>query len=77
MLTVMLVPGTELYRQWRSGSFELPEPLELLGELRQVIVNTNGLSRCVRQWIVAVWPTMMAGTTTLTISTPSGARARQ
>jgi radical SAM superfamily enzyme YgiQ (UPF0313 family) len=47
MLTVMLIPGTELHRQWRAGRFELPEPLELLGELRQVIANTDGLSRCV------------------------------
>ena len=30
MLTLMLVPGTELHRQWHSGDFELPEPLELL-----------------------------------------------
>jgi len=47
MLTLMLVPGTELYRQWQSGNFELPEPLELLGELRQVIATTENLSRCV------------------------------
>jgi radical SAM superfamily enzyme YgiQ (UPF0313 family) len=47
MLTVMLIPGTELQRQWQAGRFELPEPLELLGELRQVIANTDGLSRCV------------------------------
>ena len=30
MLTVMLIPGTELYRQWRQGTFELPEPEDLL-----------------------------------------------
>jgi radical SAM superfamily enzyme YgiQ (UPF0313 family) len=47
MLTVMLIPGTELHRQWQAGRFELPEPLELLGELRHVIANTDGLSRCV------------------------------
>ena len=47
MLTVMLIPGTELHQQWQSGRFELPEPLELLGELRQVIAATDGLSRCV------------------------------
>jgi radical SAM superfamily enzyme YgiQ (UPF0313 family) len=47
MLTVMLIPGTELHRRWQAGRFELPEPLELLGELRQVIANTDGLSRCV------------------------------
>jgi hypothetical protein len=41
------IPGAELYRQRQAGRFELPEPLELLGELRQVIANTDGLSRCV------------------------------
>jgi radical SAM superfamily enzyme YgiQ (UPF0313 family) len=47
MLTVMLVPGTELYRQWRQGTFELPQPEDLLRELRQVIAHCDGLSRCV------------------------------
>ncbi len=47
MLTLMLVPGTELHRQWQSGTFELPGPMELLGELQQVIANLNGLSRCI------------------------------
>jgi radical SAM superfamily enzyme YgiQ (UPF0313 family) len=47
MLTLMLVPGTELHRQWRSGTFELPEPADLLHELRQVLVHLDGLSRCV------------------------------
>jgi radical SAM superfamily enzyme YgiQ (UPF0313 family) len=47
ILTLMLVPGTELYRQWRSGTFALPEPAELLGELRRILSHLNGLSRCV------------------------------
>jgi len=47
MLTVMLIPGTELYRQWRQGTFKLPEPEDLLHELRQVIAHCDGLSRCV------------------------------
>ncbi|MBN2473543.1 MAG: radical SAM protein [Pirellulales bacterium] len=47
MLTLMLVPGTELHRQWQSGAFTIPKPEELLGELRQVIAHLNGLSRCV------------------------------
>ena len=47
MLTLMLVPGTEMHRQWRAGSFELPEPTGLLQELRQVIVHLDGLSRCI------------------------------
>lgn len=47
MLTVMLIPGTELYRQRRQGAFELPPPEDLLCELRQVIGYSDGLSRCV------------------------------
>jgi radical SAM superfamily enzyme YgiQ (UPF0313 family) len=47
MLTLMLIPGTELHRQWQSGTFELPGPQELLGELRQVIAGLEGLSRCI------------------------------
>ena len=47
MLTLMLVPGTELHRQWLSGAFQLMEPEEMLGELRQVISHLQGLSHCV------------------------------
>ncbi len=47
MLTLMLVPGTELHRQWQRGEFALPEPLELLAELREVVAQLDGLSRCV------------------------------
>lgn len=47
MLTLMLVPGTDLHRQWQSGTFELPEPPELLHELRRVIAHLDGLSRCI------------------------------
>jgi radical SAM superfamily enzyme YgiQ (UPF0313 family) len=47
MLTLMLIPGTELHRQWQDGTFQLPGPPELLGELRQVIAATDGLTRCV------------------------------
>ena len=47
MLTLMLVPDTELHRQWESGTFELPEPADLLQELRGVIARLDGLSRCI------------------------------
>jgi radical SAM superfamily enzyme YgiQ (UPF0313 family) len=47
MLTLMLIPGTGLHRQWQSGAFEFPEPAELLHELRRVIARLDGLSRCV------------------------------
>jgi radical SAM superfamily enzyme YgiQ (UPF0313 family) len=47
MLTLMLVPGTQLYQQWQSGAFQLMEPEAMLGELRQVIGHLEGLSCCV------------------------------
>jgi len=47
MLTLMLVPGTPLYKQAEEGSFRLPPPEGLLAELRGVLRNTEGLSRCV------------------------------
>ena len=46
LLTLMLVPGTRLERQWREGTFELPEPAALLRELREILEHTEGLSRC-------------------------------
>ncbi len=47
LLTLMLVPGTELHRQWRAGEFQLMTPASLLAELRQVISHLDGLSHCV------------------------------
>jgi len=47
MLTLMLVPGTKLHRQWESGSFALMGPEGLLGELHQVVTHLDGLSRCI------------------------------
>jgi len=47
LLTLMLVPGTELHQQWRAGAFVLPEPAAMLAELRQVLAHLQGLSRCV------------------------------
>lgn len=47
LLTLMLVPGTPLYQQWRDGVFQLPEPESLLAELRQVLLHLEGLSGCI------------------------------
>jgi radical SAM superfamily enzyme YgiQ (UPF0313 family) len=47
LLTLMIVPGTELHRQWERGEFELPEPLEMLMEVRTVIENLEGLTGCI------------------------------
>jgi radical SAM superfamily enzyme YgiQ (UPF0313 family) len=43
-LTVMLIPGTQLYEDHVNGKFELPSERELLLELREMIANTD-LSR--------------------------------
>lgn len=47
LLTLMMVPGTELYQQWQAGTFQLMTPEAMLAELRQVIGHLNGLSHCV------------------------------
>jgi len=47
LLTLMLVPGTELYQSWQEGKFELLDPLAMLAELRQVLRNLEGLTQCV------------------------------
>jgi radical SAM superfamily enzyme YgiQ (UPF0313 family) len=47
MLTLMLVPGTPLHRHWQAGEFQLLEADEMLIELRQMIENLDGLTRCV------------------------------
>lgn len=36
-LTLMLVPGTPLYREWERGEFEMPDQRGLLEELREFI----------------------------------------
>jgi radical SAM superfamily enzyme YgiQ (UPF0313 family) len=40
-LTVMLVPGTPLYRDFKNGTFELPDEMGMLKELREMIASTN------------------------------------
>jgi radical SAM superfamily enzyme YgiQ (UPF0313 family) len=47
MLTLMVVPGTELYRMVVAGEFVVPEPLEMLRELRVTLGNIEGVSHCV------------------------------
>ncbi|MCP4040017.1 MAG: radical SAM protein, partial [bacterium] len=47
MLTLMLVPGTELYDQAQSGAFRPMQSAALLGELQRLIAHTDGLSRCI------------------------------
>lgn len=40
-LTLMLTPKTELYRRMQKGEFQLPEPFEILEELRIIIENLD------------------------------------
>jgi radical SAM superfamily enzyme YgiQ (UPF0313 family) len=47
LLTLMVVPGTELYRQVKAGQFVLIEPLEMLAEMRVMIQHIEGVSCCV------------------------------
>ncbi|MEA3339015.1 MAG: radical SAM protein [Chloroflexota bacterium] len=46
MLSLMLVPGTKLHRQWQAGEFQLMGPEAMLVELRRVIAHLDGLSHC-------------------------------
>jgi hypothetical protein len=43
-LTLMLVPGTPLFADWRAGRFALPEAMGMLGELAVLLEHTS-LSR--------------------------------
>jgi len=40
-LSLMLVPGTPLYDDWRAGAFVLPEPHEMLAELRTIFAEVR------------------------------------
>ena len=47
LLTLMIVPGTQLYRQWKASKFVLIEPLEMLEEMRMMIQHIEGVTCCV------------------------------
>jgi histone acetyltransferase (RNA polymerase elongator complex component) len=47
MLTLMLVPGTQLHQKWEAGEFQLLEAELMLIELHQVIENLDGLTDCI------------------------------
>ncbi|MFO7558332.1 MAG: radical SAM protein [Desulfobacterales bacterium] len=40
-LSLMLIPGTPLYKDYESGKFPILEPIETLRELRSMIANTD------------------------------------
>ncbi len=45
-LSVMLVPGTDLHRDYMQGRFKLPDPFGLIEELRTMIAESS-FSNCV------------------------------
>jgi len=45
-LTVMLLPNTELYRDYRAGRFQLPDKFGLLRELKLIIEHMDVGRRC-------------------------------
>jgi radical SAM superfamily enzyme YgiQ (UPF0313 family) len=47
LLTLMLVPGTLLHRQWQQGEFRLMTAEGLLLELRQIVLQLDGLTGCI------------------------------
>jgi radical SAM superfamily enzyme YgiQ (UPF0313 family) len=47
MLTLMIVRGTELHKQWKAGDFALPAPLDMLREMRVVLENIDVESGCI------------------------------
>ncbi len=46
-LSLMLVPGTPLYKQHRKGEFKLPDAMGMLSELRAMIENINVKRECI------------------------------
>ena len=47
LLTLMLVPRTELHRRHQRGEFPLMTPVALLEEMRGILNHTDALTRCV------------------------------
>jgi radical SAM superfamily enzyme YgiQ (UPF0313 family) len=45
-LTVMLLPNTALYREFRNGAFSLPDKFGLLTELRTILRNMEVRRQC-------------------------------
>lgn len=47
VLTLMIVPGTVLHEQMKRGEFTLPEPLDMLRELRIMLEHTDVKKGCI------------------------------
>ncbi len=44
-LTLILIPGTPLYEEYERGEFEIPDKMEMLREMREIIEHMN-VSHC-------------------------------
>ena len=40
-LTFIPVPGTPLFKKWKAGDFMLPDPMQMLSELRTILKHTH------------------------------------
>jgi radical SAM superfamily enzyme YgiQ (UPF0313 family) len=47
LLTLMVVPGTPLYEEMEHGAFTLPEPLDMLKEMRMIIEHIDVEHGCI------------------------------
>lgn len=47
LLTLMVVPGTPLHEQMQYGSFALPEPMDMLREMKTILEHTNLARGCI------------------------------
>jgi radical SAM superfamily enzyme len=47
LLTLMIVKGTELYTQYRRDQFTLPEPIDMLREMRVILEHTDVKQGCI------------------------------
>lgn len=45
-LTVMILPNTQLYQEYKEGKFVLPDKFELLKELKVILENMNVSREC-------------------------------
>jgi len=47
LLTLMVVPGTQLHREYEEGSFSLPDAMELVAEQRIFLESVDGIERTI------------------------------
>jgi len=47
LLTLMVVPGTPIYHEMKQGSFFLPQPIDMLKEMRLILQHTDVTRGCI------------------------------